>query len=854
MSPRKSPRLGELPVGVRVVWEQYLWRLQEHAAQELMACVGIAVGVALFFGVLAADTSVTGTAPQLVHQLVGSARFVLDSRSSDGFSESIANEAGQLPGVQVSSPLLKEQAVIVGPRSRQSVQVIGVTPSIVGLESEATRNLGAGAQLLTGGVGLPEQLAREVGARSGHSITLIAEGIRHTITVRDVLGTQTIGAVADSPIVVALLSTAQELTGKSARVTQVLIRPRAKRSQAVEHKLDTLAAGHLEVVSADSELRLLQEAAKPSNESTKLFAFIAVMVGFLLALNAVLITAPERRRSIAEMRLLGYRRNFIIVILSFQAIILGLAGSLLGIGLGYILSKTLFHQVPGFLASAFLLGSHPTIHLVTVLLAVGCGILAAFGASLPIMMDLRTDVTDAVLQEPGEAGQSITTSAIYGSAVVGVLLVAAVTAIIFLLPSLTIVGGVLLAIAALCFIPSAYSLVLRTLDHLSDNLPGSTLPIAVPELEATTIRSIALASIIALAVYGSIAVGGAQHDLLTGLDNAIAQEWGTAQVWITPDNNIFDADPFHSGNLSSTIARLPDVAGVRAHQGGFLDIGSHRLWIRAEPPNNSVMILSSQLLKGNLAHATALLRGRGWVTTSNGFAVEHQLHVGSRFTIPVPSGTATFSVAAITTNIGWPSGTITMNTVDYSHYWQTNNPTTIAINLRPGVTAQTGRDSVEKVLGREQGLRVQTSSERIAEVETIVRQGLRSLGEIATLLLIAAALAVASALSTSIWQRRRQFASLKALCFDSFQLWRAIIFECAVLLAIGGVDGTILGVYGHALASRWLKNTTGFPAPFSFAETQVLTTLVLVIGIALLVISLPGLKTARVPAQESFQE
>jgi ABC-type antimicrobial peptide transport system permease subunit len=149
---------------------------------------------------------------------------------------------------------------------------------------------------------------------------------------------------------------------------------------------------------------------------------------------------------------------------------------------------------------------------------------------------------------------------------------------------------------------------------------------------------------------------------------------------------------------------------------------------------------------------------------------------------------------------------------------------------------------------------VQTSGERIAEVESTVREGLKSLGEIATLLLIAAALAVASALSTAIWQRRSYLASLKAHGFDSWQLWRAILFECAILLAIGCIDGIIFGVYGHALASHWLKDTTGFPAPFAFAGTQVLLTLALVMGIALVVIALPGLSAAQVPARESFQE
>ncbi len=839
---------------LRVLWGLYVWRVQQHVAQEVMACVGIAVGVALFFGVLVAGTSVTGTAPQLINQIVGSARFALTARSPAGFSSHITEAARKLPGVQSASPILKAPAILVGPKGRRPIQLIGVTPSIISLGSEATRDLGAGAQLLAGGLGLPSQVADEVGAQPRQRITLLVGGTARTVLVRDVLGTQTIGAVANSPISVALLPAVQRLTRNIGHVTQVLIRTRPGADQLVLRELDQLAGGRMEVVPASNELRLLQEAAKPSNQSTRLFAFIGAMVGFLLAVNAVLITTPDRRRFTAEMRSLGFTRRYIVVILSFQAAVLGVAGSVLGIGLGIFLARTFFHQTPGFLASAFLLGSHQTVHPTTVLFAVGCGVLAAFGSLGPSLVDLRSDVTDAVLRDPGDAGQSIATRTMLRIGVIGVLLIGVVTALALIVPGITIFSGVLLAVAGLCLIPIAYLAVTWALTRASYDLRGSTLPITVAELEATTTRSIVLAGIVALAVYGSVAVGGAQHDLLGGLDRAVVQAWSTAQVWVTPDGNIFDADSFHTDDILTRLAQTPGVASVLVHQGGFLDVGQHRLWIRATPPNNSTMVLSSQLLQGNLAQATARLREHGWVTVSSGFATEHHLHVGGSFTLPTPSGTARFNVAAITTNIGWPSGTITINTEDYSRYWQTTDPTTLAINLKPGVPLQAGKEAVARALGPGTGLRVQSSEERIAEVQGTIREGLRSLGEIAKLLLIAAALAVATALVTAIWQRRTILASQKAQGFDSWQLWRAILAESATLLAIGCVTGTILGVYGHALASHWLVRTTGFPAPFSWAWVQILATLGLVMGIALVVIALPGLSAARVPARESFQE
>jgi putative ABC transport system permease protein len=378
--------------------------------------------------------------------------------------------------------------------------------------------------------------------------------------------------------------------------------------------------------------------------------------------------------------------------------------------------------------------------------------------------------------------------------------------------------------------------------------------LTVPELRATATRSVALTCIVALAVYGSVSIGGARHDLIDGLNEAIVQNWSAADAWVTPDENIFDANSFRGTNTLRLLAHVPAVSRVYAYQGGFLDIGSHRLWIRARPPDNPQMVLSTQLVDGHLAQATALLRRGGWATVSTGFASEHHLHLGSPFVLPAPTGPARFGVAAITTNIGWPSGTVTINTNDYQHYWNITQPTTLAVDFKPGVSSTAGRLDVAHALGPRHVLRAQTSEERIVEVEGIVSDGLHNLGQIATLLLIAAALAVASALSAAIWQRRAYLASLKAQGYDRWQLWRAIILEGSVLMLVGGMDGTVFGVYGHALASRWLKHSTGFPSQFSLGELQVLATLALVIGIALVVIMLPGISAVQVPARESFQE
>lgn len=850
---RRVPTALGLSIGLP--FTLYWWRLRTKAAQELLAAMGIAVGVALVFGVLVANTSIGGSAGGLVHQLIGSAQLQLVARSQDGFNQGMARRVEALPGVQTASPLLRTDAVIIGSRDSEPIQLIGLTVRQLSLSPQAARDLSASAaSLISGGVGLPSGVADKAGAEPGKIVALRTNGEIHRVQVRAVLGSQAIGAVSNSPIAISLLSTAQKLAGEPGRITSVLVKTSPGERARVARELRVLAAGRADVTPADNDLRLLETAAKPNKQSTTLFAVIAGMVGFLLALNAMLLTTPERRRLVAELRTYGYDPPQIVLLLGVQALALGLAGSLVGIALGYVLSHTLFAQVPSYLAVAFPIGTQKIITFRVVSIALGCGLLAALLASVRPLYDLRrSQPIDKISREPGEAGQNIETRPMAVFAAIGGVLVLLVTVLALAVPSFTLAGGALLALAAVALVPCAHAAIIGALRPLGERSKG-VLSIALVELEATATRSIALAAIVALAVYGSLAIGGARADLTRGLETAIHQDSDPAQLWITTGNNVFNTDSFRTDGVVAELARAEGAASVRADQGALLNVGDRRMLIRAHSGSIPTTIQASQVIDGNFDRASALIRHGGWATISQSFASERHLHVGDHFALPVPSGVLNLGVAAITTNLGWPAGAVTFSTADYSRGWQSADPSALEVNLKPGVSLDEGKRSLQAALGPKSGLVVQTVTEREAQADNDLRQGLSALGQISILLVVTGALAVAASLGAGIWQRRARLAAMKTWGYDHLQLWRALLLEGGILLTIGCFDGVVLGIYGHALADRWLRLTTDFPAPFAVGPELLILTLAIFLCIALLVISLPGLAAARVSPSVSFQE
>ena len=241
-----------------------------------------------------------------MHGLTGSARLQLAARSSDGFNERLATKIRGLPGVQAAAGLLREEVTVIGPRGHESVQLIGIDPNIIRLGVLTQREPVSSELLLVGGLGLPAEVASTIGAGQGHRMVIDANGEAHPVSVRLVLSGALANATKDGTVAIALLPLAQTLTGRPGRVTQVLVKPAPGAERWSPASCGGWSGGACTWSRSRQELRQLNSAEQPTNQSTALFAAIGGMVGFLLALNAMLLTVPERRRFIADLRMQGF--------------------------------------------------------------------------------------------------------------------------------------------------------------------------------------------------------------------------------------------------------------------------------------------------------------------------------------------------------------------------------------------------------------------------------------------------------------------------------------------------------------------------------------------------------------------
>jgi len=840
-------------------------RLRTRPVQELLAGLGIAIGVALVFAVQVANSSITDASSAIVRGIAGTASLQLRSRDADGFDGHLIDRVRRLPGVLTSAPVLDQNATIVGPNGRRvAIYLAGAAPSLLALEGSITQNVALHDLSRTGiilpsttakALGFPSTILQAVNGPPSH-LSLQVRGIATPVGVMAVLGPEAIGPLSSAMAALAPLSLVQRIAGLPGRVTRILVTTKPGQHEKVRRELMVLAAGHLTVAAADQDIELLKRAVVPNTEATGFFALVSGIVGLLLAFNAMLLTVPERRRVIADLRIQGTRPFQLIKMLLFQALCLGVLASLLGLLVGDLLARGLFHETPGYLTVAFPLGTQTIIGLRSLVISFVGGVLATCLAAASPLLDLRRSrAVDAVYFEGGEPGQALGMRAQLWLFIAGAILVLATSSLLIFWPSAVAIATIGLALAALLVIPLCFRLVLGFVEVIATRTPRlNMLLVALRALRATTVRSLALAATGAVAVFGSVIAEGSHQDLLHGLYRDYSQYVSTADLWIVNNNDDLATQSFHANGLPARIGAVRGVAGVRSYQGGFLDFGGRRVWIIARSAASPAMIPQSQIEEGNVVAATRRLRNGGWIAVSQRTAQAHHVKPGGVLMLPTPTGPVSYRVAATTTNLGWSSGAIILNSADYSNAWATSDPSALEVDVRPGADTQAVQRAIQRVLGPGVALKVQTSGERAAQADALARQGLGRMSQISLLLMIAAALAMASAMGAAIWQRRPTLASLRIQSFSPRQLRSILLYESALVLGTGCITGAIAGIYGHLLSDRFLRLTTGFPAPFAPEGSQAVETILLIVIAALLVLAVPVYVASQAPPRLALHE
>ena len=525
------------------------------------------------------------------------------------------------------------------------------------------------------------------------------------------------------------------------------------------------------------------------------FAAIALFVGIFLIINTFSILVAQRSRELALLRAMGASRRQVNRSVLFEAVAVGLVGSTVGLGVGYLLAlglRWLFGQFGLDLSRAAFPMTWPAVVLVLrdrVGVTAVAAILPARRASrIPPIAALRDDVampessvrrrvligTVLVLLGAGVDGggtaRATGTGACSGSAAASSLIFVGVALMSAFLgqPVLHLFGAV-------------FSRTFGTVGRLA-----TQNALRNPRRTGAT----ASALMIGLALMTMVSIFGASASAST--DAAIGKAL-TSQFIIS---NVV-GQPF-STDVAEKVRRLDGVAGVTQLRSAYPKLkGGGSAWTIGIDPKAFGIAFSVPAVKGSFADL-----GPGTVAITEAAAKRRGFKLGDDVTMKFQAGDAKLKVVALFPSTAAVPGDYVVTPEVLEKGGLTPLDAMVFVTKDPSASTGTVRKEIEGVIKDLPTVTVKDPEGYAAEQKAQVNQFVYFLYGLLGLAVIIAILGVINTLSLSVIERTREVGLLRAVGVTRRQLRTMIRLESVVVAVLGGVLGTLMGVlFGTTVVS-----------------------------------------------------
>ncbi|MFF3651877.1 ABC transporter permease [Streptomyces sp. NPDC002181] len=536
------------------------------------------------------------------------------------------------------------------------------------------------------------------------------------------------------------------------------------------------------------------------------FAGIAFLVGIFLIFNTFSMLVAQRTREIGLMRAIGADSGQVLKSVIVEAFLLGLVGSVLGIGAGVGLAVGLM-QLMGQMGM-HLSTDDLTIAWTTPVLGLVLGIVVTVvSAFIPARRAGKVSPMAALRESgtPGDkkAGRVRAALGLVLTGIGGAGLFLAATADKATAGSLWLSLGVLFTLIGFIVIgPLLAGLVVRLLSGIVLRPFGSVGRLAErnalrnPRRTGATAAAlmIGLALVACLSVVGSSMVASATDELdkTVGADYIVQSQ--TGQPIMPQAEQALRA----TKDLDHVTAYREVEAKITAPDGSVKDDG-----ISVTDPTYAQDV-RRKMIAGE--HAAAY--GKGAISVGSLYADEHHVKVGDELTVAFTGGRTTgLKVAAITSDEGnLDKGVMYISTATAEQFLPADRmprPFMLLAKAADG-KADAAYGAVKGALAEYPQYAVQNQTDYKQTLKDQVGQLLNMVYGLLGLAIIVAVLGVVNTLALSVVERTREIGLMRAIGLSRRQLRRMIRLESVVIALFGALLGLGLGMGWGATAQQLL--------------------------------------------------
>jgi len=861
-------------------------QLLERPVRTTITIFGIALGVAVSIAIQAANVEVLKSFEQTILAVAGRATLQV-AGGELGLDELVIARLRRHPAVLAASPVIQQGATVAsGPHRGQPLIVVGLD-LLEAADIKGVRVTGGGqpepsfdSLLAPDAIFVGRRLASDWSLEVGRKLDLFVGPARFSVTVRGIVEAQTGVPSAWESMAVMDIAAAQALFGLVGRLDRIdLVTEPTMPVGAVAEELQALLPPAVTVSRPARRNEQVERMVKAFQLNLVTLSAVGLLVGLLLVYNTVAFAVVKRRREIGILRALGMGRGQVCALFMGEAAMMGLVGGLVGSWFGWLLARGLVSLLSRTVSELYvpvetLAGSWLSLPTSSLLQGILVGItVSILGALVPSLEASRTAPARALAPGEYEVTQELRTPLLAWTGGGGLILAAllALPGPVHGLPLFGYASAFLLLVSLSCLSP----LLILFLDRFVSGEADSAAEAARGWRGAGAISRVAAGQVTRAPGRSAVTISALMVGIaiMVGVGIMIQSFRRTVEVWINQTvmaDLVVASSSWLQGEESGMLAKrlplswtkalvsIPGVAAVDTYrqlrveiQGRPSSLVSRDLLLHAE--RSRYLFLEG----GSVETLRRTVAGDG-VILSEVLARAVGLGRGDQLRLMTPAGERSFPIMGLFYDYATDGGKVVMDHFLYRRLWQDDTTTVFAVYVvskgDAGLVRQRIIERLGELVGSDGRLAVVSNGELKEEILAIFDRTFQVTHALEFIAVVIALLGIVNTLLTSVLERQRELATLRAIGASARQIRRIILWESSCL----GLLGAGLGLVGGGLLSILLikvinKQSFGWTIQMMVPVGLLVEAVALALAVALVAGYLPARWAAKQVVAEGLR-
>jgi putative ABC transport system permease protein len=769
-------------------------RMLGEPARSLLIVLAVAVGVAVVLAIDLAGNAATSSFHSSLETLAGDND--LEVTATGGVPGQIVGLLDTLPYPLHVSPRIEDHATVAG--TGETVPLIGV--DLIGeIDNRQDQSL---ARLWNADslehINDPDAVwtTRPLGKKAGDKLSLLIDDRTRDYIVRGIIPDS---ANLGGDVVVMDIAAAQAATGKNGRVDRILLKVPAQPSfDFWRQRLRAALPAGVQLNPQGSQTDANRRMLAAFRWNLRILSYVALLVGAFLIYNTISVSVVRRRAEIGTARALGASRRAVLWAFLAEAVVFGVAGSLLALPLGRLLASGAVRLL-AVTVNALYISSRPgsmALSPVSIALAFVVGVGASVVSALaPAREASLVPPTEAMARGRREYVVRVKRArdAWFSLALAALSLLAARMPAIDGKPLFGYLAVLLLIGAASFAIPGVAYWLTSAASEALGRWVGVEAMLAARSLGGSLRRTSVLVATLSVAIAMMTSVG-----IMVGSFRQTVIDWMSTQLpadlYLRPAGDpAADRHPTISPDLTAAIAKLPGVETVSRFRAYEIEYQNMPVTLAAIETNAKHFNQGSAFVSGRPAPVVlSELEAGNAAMVSEPFANKHHVKAGDSITLPLGEKLVRFRIIDVFYDYGNERGFIALDWATAQRYLPGITASNLAVYLAPGAGLATVRQEIERVAAHRNVL-IFSNRELRHEAIRIFDQTFAITYALEAIAVVVAVMGIAGALVSIVIDRRREFGILRYLGAATSQIRKLILMEAAWIGLLANIAGLILG-------------------------------------------------------------